>query len=173
MALLQVTDERPDAEIDKLLRAVIASAAQEFSPLRYEGEYPDSGFGIQPIRPRHVGIDVRMWQMTVTTAYANWISTTLGTDNFVVPTGVFNLTVDPSTTELQATANGKDLPVMNIEALYANAQLASGWFTKPFAVRPSNAIRIQAVGRVAQTERLGLLGYNVAKRSYLINQTAT
>lgn len=173
MSLLQLTQARPDEKIAELLSAVISSAAQEFSPLRYQGEYPDDGFGIQPLRPRHVGIDTANWQMTVTTSFANWINTTLGTDNFDVVTGVFNATVDPKTNELQPTSNGKDLPVINIESLYANAQNALGWFSKPFATRPSNAIRMQAVGRVAGTERLGLDGFAVAKRSYLINQTAT
>ncbi len=173
MALLQLTKQTPDEAITELLGQVVESARQEFAPLQFEGQYPDGGFGIQQLRPRHIGHAKAIWQYTVTTSFANWISKTLGVDNFVVPTGMFNLTADPSTVEIQPTANGKDFPVMNIENLYSNNALALGWFTKPFAVRPSNLIKFQNIGRVAQTERLGLDGYTVAKRSFLINQTAS
>lgn len=172
MALLRFTEERPDDEIQKTLQATIQSAREEFAPLAYEGEYPESGFGIQIIRPRHVGMASDKWQMTITTAYADWINKTLGTNNFLVVTGVFNLTIDPQTVEIFPSANGKDLPIIQIENLYALDE-GRGWFSKPFAVRPSNNVTIQAIGKAAGTERLGLLGYCVGKRSFLINKTAT
>ncbi|MDP2672035.1 MAG: hypothetical protein Q8O68_00810 [Candidatus Daviesbacteria bacterium] len=168
MALLNLTNERPDAQIADLLRATLTAARTEFAPLQYEGEYPQNGFGLAELRARHVGIATDFWQMTVTTAFANWINKTLGTDVFIVITGVFNLTVDPSTSELFPSANGKDLPYLNIEQMYADANQSKAWLTKPFGARPSNNLTIQAIGRFAQTERLGLLGYAVAKRSYLI-----
>ena len=170
MVLLQTTNERPDAEIRRLVDATIAAAEREFSPLRFEGAYPDNGIGIGVLRPRHV-ISQDYWQMSVTTSFANWINKTLGTDVYLLVTGVMNLTVDPSTSELFPSANGKDLPYMNIENLYANGELARGWFSKPIGVSPSNNLTIQAIGRFAKTERLGLLGYAVAKRSFLITQS--
>ncbi|MDO8623149.1 MAG: hypothetical protein Q7R52_02790 [archaeon] len=167
MALITETNERPDAAIREIIEATIVDAQNEFSPLRFEGEYPDNGVGISIIRPRHVFSDDK-WQMTVTTSFANWVAKTFGANNYTIVTGLFNLTLDPQTTEIFPSANGKDLPYQNIENLYAVRDSARGWFAKPYAVRPSNNLTIQAIGRVASTERLGLLGYVLGKRSFLI-----
>ncbi len=167
MALITETNERPDLEISKIINVTINDALNEFSPLKFEGEYPQDGFGISIIRPRHVFSDDK-WQATITTSFANWVNKTFGANNYTIVTGLFNLTLDPQTTEIFPTANGKDLPYQNIENLYAARDSARGWFAKPFAVRPSNTLTIQAIARVASTERLGLLGYVVGKRSFLI-----
>lgn len=166
MVLLTVTDQKPDTEIRSLIAATVQSAEQEFAPLKFEGECVSNGIGLGVLRPRHV-IANDFWQMTVTTSFANWINKTFGNNNYAVFTGVFNLTIDPATSEIWPSANGKDLPYMNIENLYAMRD-QRGFFSKPYAVGPNNNITIQAIGRVAQTERLGLLGYVVGKRSYLI-----
>ena len=171
MALLHLTSERPDSEIAKSINATALAAEAQFTGLRFEGPYPESGIGIQDIRAKQVGLANNVWQMTITTSFADWVNKTLGTDNFLIVTGVFNLTVDPSTTEIFPKANGKDLPIVSLEQLYADTQRSGAWFQKPFSVRPSNNLTIQAVGRVAQTERLGLLGYCIGKRSYLIDAT--
>lgn len=171
MSYLNVTEERPDQAIRELLSATIRAGEAEFSPLRFEGEYPTDGFGVSELRPRHVGIARAFWQMTVTTSFADWINDTEGTDAFRVVTGLLNMTLDPSTAEVFPSVNGKDLPRVNVEPIYADRQKAFAWFSKPYACRPSNNITIQAIGRVAQTERQGLLGYAVAKRSYLIAAT--
>src|SRR3972149_9320913 len=135
MALLQLTRETPDDQIRMLLQATISQATAEFSPLQFQGEYPESGFGITELRPKKLGLANNYWQMTVTTAFANWVNKTLGTDVFVLITGVFNNSPDPSTTEIFPSANGKDLPYVNIEQLYSTALDAKGWFSKPFAIR--------------------------------------
>ncbi len=166
MALLNVTDQRPDGPIRELIAATAQAAEQEFAPLKFEGEYPSNGIGIGVLRPRHV-IANDFWQMSVTTSFANWVNKTFGNNNYMINTGVFNLTLDPSTSEIWPSANGKDLPYVNVENMYGLRD-QRGWFSKPYAVGPNNNITIQAIGRVAQTERLGLLGYVVAKRSYLI-----
>lgn len=166
MVLLTQTNQRPDAAITQAIGDTITASEQEFSPLKFEGEYPDNGIGIGVLRPRHV-ISQDFWQMTVTTSFANWINKTFGANNYVIVTGILNNTLDPQTSELFPSANGKDLPYMNIENLYSTPD-QRGWFTKPFVVSPSNNLTIQAIGRLAQTERLGLLGYALGKRSYLI-----
>lgn len=171
MAILTLTDERPDQRIASLIDATVRDAETNFAPLTFEGEYPQSGIGIQELRCRHLGIAQDFWQMSVTTSFADWVNKTLGTDNYVIVTGLFNLTIDPATTQLSPSANGKDLPIVDVEQLYA-LEVSRGWFPKPYAISPSNNITIQAVGRVSQTERLGSLGYTVGKRSYLINKTA-
>lgn len=168
--ILKLTYDSADKEIQKALAAAISDATSEFSPLKYEGAYPRSGFGIGSLRPRMVGIANDFWQMSVTTSFADWINHTLGPDEYAIVTGVFNLTVDPSTSQLFPKANGQDMPIMQIEDMYAE-DVTRGWFPEPFVVRPNNNITIQAVGRVAQTERLGLLGYTLARRSFLIDTT--
>lgn len=170
MAMLKLTYDSADKEIQKALGATIADATKYFAPLQYQGAYPNTGFGVGSLRPRMVGIANDFWQMTVTTSFADWINHTLGDLEYVLVTGVFNLTVDPSTTQLFPKANGQDLPIMSIEDLYA-LDVSRGWFNEPFVIRPNNNITIQAVGRAAQTERLGLMGYTVAKRSFLIDTT--
>ena len=166
MTLLTQTNARPDQAISEAVQATIDSARQEFSPLQFEGEYPDNGVGIGVLRPRHL-IAQDFWQMTVTTSFANWVNKTLGNNVFVIITGVMNNTLDPQTSELFPSANGKDLPYVNIENLYSD-QESKGWFSKPFVISPNNNVTIQAIGRQAGTERLGLLGYALAKRSFLI-----
>lgn len=166
MVLLNITDDRPDGAIQQILDATIRAASEEFSPLKYEGEYPDSGFGIAELRPRAV-IAADSWQFTVTTSFANWINKTLGTNVYLVPIGVFSMSLDPSTSEIFPTANGKDLPYLNIEQMYSFKD-SRAFFTKGYAVSPNNNLTIQAIGRFAATERFGLVGYQVAKRSYLI-----
>ncbi len=170
MSILINTRDTADPEIQTALNEIIRQARTTFSPLAYDGAYPKGGFGVAELGPRHVGIANDFWQMTVTTSFANWINKNLGTDVFVLVTGIFNRAVDPATTAIQVTANGNQLPVTTIESLYATDQ-ARGWFSEPFASRPSSNLTIAAIGKFAATEPLGLLGYVVAKRSYLINQS--
>lgn len=170
MAILTTTLDTADPEIKRMVNETIKKATAEFSPLAYEGAYPRNGFGMAILRPRTVGIGNDYWQMTVTASFADWINHTLDQSEFVVVTGIMNLTADPATTQIWPKANGQDLPVVSIEELYA-LEKSRGWFEEPFAVSPNNNITVQAVGRIAQTERLGLMGYHIAKRSYLIDTT--
>ena len=80
------------------------------------------------------------------------------------------MTLDPQTTEIFPSANGTDFPRINIEQLYA-LQDARAWFSKPFGVKCSGNLTIQAIAKTAGTERLGLMGYAIAKKAYLIAAT--
>jgi hypothetical protein len=180
MALLRLTDARPDAEINKLLKETIADAEVEWRPLKYEGQYPTTGFGITELRPKVLkggttdNIPSSMyWAASLAAAaaalrYFTWFDLTLTDQAYVMTTGVFNLEPTPQVTEMGPSANGLDLPTVNIEQLYA-LDMARAWLEKPFAARPNNNFKVQLVAKVATgTERIGLLGYLVAKRSYLI-----
>lgn len=169
MAMLVTTKDTADAELERTLKATIADAGREFAPLQFQGSYPINGFGVGELMPRQVGIPNDFWQMTVTTSYANWINRNLSTDEYIIVTGIFNLTPDPSTTLIEPAANGVTLPIISIESLYAT-DVVRGWFSQPFVTRPSNNLTIAAIGRVAQTEQLGLLGHTVAKKSFLIDR---
>jgi hypothetical protein len=170
MALLSVLSARPDAAIQEVLNATIRAAEQEWS-LPFQGEYPTSGIGIAELRPRMVGISGDAWQSTAFgTSWADWINTTVSQNAYIVVTGLFNLTADPQVTEIWPKANGNDLPRVNIEQMYTFLE-PKAFFPKPFAVKSSGNLSIQAIARVAATERLGLMGYAVAKRAYLIAST--
>jgi hypothetical protein len=84
-----------------------------------------------------------------------------------MPTGIFNLETNPMVTELRPSANGLDLPTVNIEQLYA-LDLYRAWFEKPYCARPGNNIKNRLVARNVTVERIGLMGYLIAKRAYLI-----
>lgn len=170
--LLRISDERPDNEIRQAVDVAVTEAASEFSPLKFEGEYPTSGFGISEIRPRHVGIAADYWQATITTSYADWINTTVSDNAYLVVTGIFNNTLQPQTSELSPSANGNDMPRVNIEQMYT-FDMAKAWLPKPFVVKANGNITIQAIAKQGQTEQIGLLGYTIAKRSYLIAATPT
>jgi len=168
--------------IDAAIRQVVGLAQAEWSPLQYEGEFPVSGFGISEIRPYHIEnttsnipqySNLNYWQTSVvtTSSWATWIDVTMDRDQYVIVEGLFFLDADPVVTEIAVTANGVDLPVINIEQSYA---LDTGriWFTKPFFVKPNNQLKIQLYGRQGITSnssvRIGLLGHTIAKRPRLI-----
>ena len=176
MALLSMTDVRPDAEIDRLLKSTVADAEQEWAPLKYEGQYPTSGFGITELRPiifKGGATDnipsSEYWAASIAASltWQTWFDLTLTDMAYVMPTGVFNSEVSPMVTELRPSANGQDLPTVNIEQLYV-LDWTRGWFEKPYAARPSNNVKMDIVSRNAVVERIGLMGYLLAKRSYLI-----
>lgn len=169
MALLNISDERPDQEISRLVSATINEACKEWS-LPYEGEFPLTGVGISELRPRHVGISTDYWQMTGTTSWADWVNTTVSDNAYLVVTGIFNLTIDPHVTAIYPRANGLDMPRMHIEQMYAFEE-PRAFFTKPYAIKADGNITIQTISDIAQTEKLGLLGYCIAKRAYLIAAT--
>lgn len=183
MALLRLTDVRPDAEIEKLLRQTVADGEIEWKPLKYEGQYPTTGFGITELRPLVLKggttdnvISSIMWGASLAatgaaaSVYFTWFDVTLTDQAYAMPTGVFNLEATPQVTEMGPSANGLDLPTVNIEQMYA-LDVARAWFEKPFAARPNNNFKIQLVAQAAVgTERIGLVGYLLAKRSYLIHR---
>lgn len=107
--------------------------------------------------------------MSTANTFANWISTAIDKDAYVIATGIMNLTVDPHIVELQPTLNGNALPVIHVESMYAFEEPLA-YFRKPFAVKSGATMKIEYTGTVAQTELLGLLGFTVAKKSFLITQ---
>lgn len=169
MTLLNLTNERPDAKIQQIVNKTISTATKEWN-LPYEEEYPTSGIGISELRPRHVGIDTDYWQATITTSWADWINKTVSQNAYLVVTGIFNLTLDPMTSQIFPSANGTDLPRIDLEQMYALPE-ARAFFSKPFGVSCSGNLTIQAIARQAGTERLGLTGYAIAKKAYLIAAT--
>lgn len=182
MALLIKTEERPDAAIKKAVAAAIADAEVLWAPLRFEGEYPISGVGITELRPFHVEnttlaipqtANQNWWQTSVmiSSQWATWINVAVDKSLYLVVTGIFDLESSPGVTEMAVSANGLDLPVVNIEQMFALAE-ARAWFPKPFVVKPDNQLVIQLYAKsnwgTTASERIGLMGYAIGKRSRLI-----
>ena len=173
MKLLRILKESPDEVIDETIQATIDDAKEEFHPMDFEGEYPTTGFGISTLRPFHVGdpnaSNYNWWDIAIASAntWQDWMNTTTDEKAYIVIAGVFNTTASPSVTELKFHANGQELPVQNLEVIYTYEE-PLGWFSSPFVIRPEGNITGRIYGKTAQTENLGLLGFCVAKRAYLI-----
>ncbi len=182
-SFLEVTAQSPDRIIYDTLKKVIDDiAATDWKELQYEGEYPVTGFGIQELRPGHLGTtlgsNTYAWRTTVAaglTAYTwnDWFGTiTINQDSYIVITGFINLSPNPTITEIKITANGNELPVMHIEYMYG-LQEARIWLKKPIVLKPKSTIKIELWTTAAQQNLFGLMGFTIGKRSYLINKAAT
>ena len=179
--LLKVTDKRPDAEIDKLVDAVIADASATWAPEKFDGEYPKTGFGVGVLRPKDVQVEDTTaeagavgsvyWGASITAAstWQDWFNITTSEDTYLIITGVMVLDATPNVTAIRPHVDGEDFPVIDIEQIYAWDE-AKGWFSKPFAVKPSKTFKMRVIGKNAGIANIGLLGYKVAKRGYLITE---
>lgn len=181
-SFLEVTAQSPDKIVYDTLKQVIEEiVSTDWKELKYEGEYPQTGFGIQEIRPHHFGLisdAYAVWQTTVAaglTAYTwnDWFGTvSVNQDAYIVITGFFNLTAGPTITAIKVTANGNELPVMHIEYMYGLEE-ARIWLKKPLVLKPKSTVKIELYTTTATQNKFGLLGFTIAKRSYLINKSAS
>jgi hypothetical protein len=179
--LLKLTDKRPDAEINSLVDAVIADAGATWGPEKFDGEYPKSGFGIGILRPKDVQVEDGSaesgavgsiyWGASIAAAstWQDWINISTSEDCYIIVTGIFCLDATPNVTAIRPYIDGEDMPVIDIEQLYSWDE-AKGWFSKPFAVKPQKSFKLRIVGKTAGVAKIGLLGYVVAKRGYLITE---
>lgn len=173
------TDNRPDAKIAEAFDQAVAMASEEWSPLPFEGLYPRSGFGYQELRPCHLGepwSDVDSWVVSITTAYCftsgNVCNVTVNQDCYLVVTGLLNLSPEPIIAELRIQAGGEDLPIMQLEEMYA-MDVSRVFLTQPLIFKPKSKLTISALGLKTGLTRFGFIGYTIAKRAYLINVDAT
>ena len=171
MTLLRLVAERPDENIKAEIDKIAGEAAKEWR-LSFAKEYPVTGtqFGISQLRADHVGLTNNfVIAVAVANTWQDWLNTTIDEKAYVVIAGIFNRTASPGIYEIGHKANGQDLPVMPIEELYT-FDMARGYFTRPYSVRPDGNLTTRCVGTTVQTENLGLLGYTIAKRAYLIKE---
>jgi len=177
MTLLRFTDKRPDAEIRTALDAAIVQARTDWAPIVYEDWYPRNGFGIADLRPKHCNAGGTGWgssnywaaSIAASNTFGDWMNFTLTNQAYIIQTGIFNKEAVPKTYEMQANANGEDLPVWNIEVLYT-LDVARAWYEKPYTIRANNKLKIQLKAENTGVERIGLLGLCLAKRAFLIEQ---
>lgn len=173
MKLLYGLAERPDAAIDAAIDKTVEDAEKEWSSLEFEGVYPTTGFGISTLRPYHVGepnaSNYNWWDIAIASAntWQDWMNSVIDEKIYVIIAGIFNLSASPSVSELAFKANGQDLPVQNLEQMYALEE-TQAFFSAPFVIKPEGNLTGRLYGKVAQTEKLGLIGFAIAKRALLI-----
>lgn len=180
----------PPPAVDATIQAAIAEAHIYWQPLRYEGEFPKSGFGIQALRPWHIFYDCTSRTMTGTygsttgafwtfsfaaasTVYSIINNITTSERAYLCIEGFFSRQPDPKVTEVQFVINAEETPQINIEEMYC-WDLAEAWLNKPFYIKPGTQLTMRAIASDASTpESFGILGHTIAKRPYLFSRTPT
>jgi hypothetical protein len=179
------TTGNADSEINAAIQDVINTASQEWSPIQFEGEYPKTGFGITVLRQKDLAVtnqaaaaiqssvstSIAWGPLSVTTASAweEWINLNIDNRIYVVITGVWYADANFNVKAIRFKANGEDCPVMDIEEMQTY-DIPFMWLEKPIAVKPGNnvTVRYAALAVAAAPVNIGLLGYTLAKRAYLI-----
>ena len=189
--LAQVSNVSPDAAIQAAVKAAIASAVDLWK-LPFEGAWPRNGIGIAPLSARAVAatdastsiqsnvLGSAMWGIGTSisaSTWTDWINLTIHKNVYIVWTGLRNLTQVPKVQSLGVKANGQDLPRLDITQMYS-WQEPQAYLHKPIVIRPENnfTVRVLSAEGIAapQTipyEQIGLLGYLVAKNSYLFSES--
>lgn len=182
MRLLRLSQERPDAAIKTAVQKAIGLAAEEWKPAKYEGSFPESGFGIATLRPKDICYDgstltgtagstiAWIFSLAAASTWYDLVNVTLSQDIYIVVTGVQSRMADPSLTNIKFVVDGKEYPVENIEEMYG-WDLARAFFTEPVVGMAGKQFKIRGVGTKASTaEYFGPIGHAIAKRSFLIRE---
>jgi hypothetical protein len=177
----------PDAAINTAVQGAIDDALQNFAPLQFDGEYPKGGFGISVLRPKDLAVTNQaavalqssvfssiLWgpiSATTASVWSDWINLNIDNRLYVIVTGVWYAEPTPNITAIRMKANGEDLPTIDIEELQTY-DVGYMFLEKPIIVKPGNALNVRYVPAVTKTtrENIGLLGYSLAKRAYLITE---
>ena len=117
-------NETPDARIREIVNMAIDQATNEFSPSKYEGQFPRNGFGIQELRSKHIGgwagtggaSAADGWILSINAGsqhtFISWFDVTVNQDCYLIITGLFNLTPNAKALGVKFTANGEELPIV-------------------------------------------------------------
>lgn len=177
--LYRSMDARADQAIAKAVATAIADAESLWTPEKFDGVFPVKGFGIRKLRPgdlmsnsgRQVSATSFTWLLSITTAstWSSWFSDAVLSDScYCVITGIFNLDASPDVDAMKITADGVEYSVTDLTEMYG-WDIATAMFSHPIVVRPEKTVKIEALARTAGLKTIGLLGYTIAKRSYLIS----
>lgn len=186
--LYKSMDTRAEAAISSAVQQAVADAESLWAPEKFDGVFPVKGFGIKRLQPhdimpiwtavQHAPNTVSdIWAFSITTANAwtNIISQSVMSDSaYIIITGFLNYDGAPDVDAIKITADGIEYPTIDIQEMYG-WDVATAYFSHPIIVRPEKMITIAVRARsttagAATCKQFGLLGYVVAKRSYLIGQ---
>ena len=169
------TQQRPDGEIQKAVDQAKSRAVQEFTNMSFQGEYPETGYGIVSMRPRHIQAGAAAWGSsnfwascyTASVTWEAWVNITQTELAFEIICGLWNYEASPKTVEVYMTADGRDFPTINIEEMYAY-DVARIFWAKPLTISPKKAWTFWHKGTNTGVEREGIVGYTLGTRSWLI-----
>lgn len=169
------TQQRPDGAVQQAIELAKTKAIQEFTNLAFQGEYPETGYGIVTIRPKHVGAGYSHWSgshwfgqsLVASVTWEDWINVLQTELAFEIITGMWNYEATPKVTEVYIQADGRDFPTLNVEEMYAY-DVARIFWAKPITISPRKQWYFYSKGINTGQERQGLLGYTLGTRSYLI-----
>ncbi len=177
-------DVRGEAVINKAVQTAITDAESLWAPEKFDGIFPVKGFGIRRLTPRDLaglngaggtsiwaGASAAEWVLSVAAgshAYTNVVSGAMVSDScYLILTGFFNYDANGDIECIKITADGIEYPIINLEEMYGWDE-ATAYFSHPIIVRPEKTITIAACARTPGVKYFGLLGWIIAKRSYLI-----
>ena len=184
--LTRLTQDFSDQNINQLVQATIAQAAQDFQPLAFQGEFPLDGFGIALLRAKDVSITNQVsglqsvaassivWgaaSIATASVWQDWLNIALDNRIYIDVTGIFYPENAPIIEVIRPKANGIDLPAIQIEELQTY-DVSFAFLERPFGVRAAQnfTMRVVASAAKAAVEHIGLLGYSIAKKAYLISE---
>lgn len=166
--------------IEKIVKAIAdaVSKGERWFNQSFGGWLPGSNqFGIQPLRPLHLGkVDNRWIWTSGTSASIHWSAAdafitahTMDTDEMILIYGYFNLEPVPNTLELFIQPGANKWPIWNLETMRISGKKYT-IFPDPFIIEPRSALAIDASVRsltTATKEEAGLLGYMFAPNARL------
>ena len=178
--IFKTMDVRADAAIASAVQQAVTDAESLWAPEKFDGVFPVKGFGIKRLQPRDmvsnsgsiVGPSNSTWVFSAQTAstWVTWISAGVLSDScYAIITGFFCYDTSPDVDALKIIADGIEYATYDIQEAWG-WDVATAYFSHPVVVRPEKTITIKAKAQTTGQKKLGLLGYVLAKRSYLIGE---
>jgi hypothetical protein len=180
--LYRSIDIRSEAVVSAAVQQAIADAESLWAPEKFDGVFPTKGFGIKRLQPRDLvsnsGSIVcangnSTWGLSIgaTSTWQTWISAGVLSDSvYGIITGFFNYDTAPDIDVIKFVADGIEYATYDLQEAWG-WDVATAFFSHPIVIRPEKmlTIRVKSSGG-AGIKRMGLLGYALAKRSYLIGE---
>lgn len=175
MVLVTKFEAPPNSAILNMITEVTQKAASYWKPNTFQGAMPKDGFGIAELAPYHCMAGGTGWgssefwaaSIAASNTWQDWMNVTLTDMTYVIATGVFDLEATPIVTALRPKMNGQDYPAMNVEQIFALEEARAFW-QNPWYAEPQENFTLRIKGKDAAVERIGLMGYAIAQRAYLI-----
>jgi len=178
--LYKTTDSRAETAIATAVQSAVDDAKSLWAPESFDGVFPTKGYGIRRLRPRDIcsnsgsiyGPSNSTWLVSIIAAstWQYFISSGVLSDScYIVITGFFNYDTTPDIDAIKINADGIEYTICDLDEAYG-WDVATAYFSHPIVVRPQKLISIRCRARTAGQKQFGLLGFTIAKRSYLITE---
>jgi hypothetical protein len=175
-------DSSDNANIQQAVQTAIADAESLWAPEKFDGVFPTRGFGIKRLQLKDIcrlssyfplgysTSDAWMFTIAVGQTWYSVINAAVISDScYVIITGFFNYDQTPDVEAIKVIADGIEYPVIDIQEMYG-WDFATAYFSHPIIIRPEKLVTLKVRCTALGVKRFGLLGFVVAKRSYLIGE---